>query len=101
MKPPLLALASQSTPTHIFKDIPAGKEEKLSSQISVEYVLVSLLTRKRFFQMSSYIFELPLSAHFPHGSNKINTCAGPTVFVFDLCACGFIYTHTYYTQYVL
>lgn len=37
-QPPLLALASQSTPTHIFEDIPAGKEEKLSSQISVEYV---------------------------------------------------------------
>lgn len=45
--------------------------------------------------MSSYHFELPLSAHFPHGSNKINTCVDPTIFVFDLCACGFIHTYIY------
>lgn len=45
--------------------------------------------------MSSYLFELSLFAHFPHGSNKINTCVGPTIFVFDLCACGFIYTGIY------
>lgn len=90
----------QSTPKHRSKGSITQwgyfcrKGRKVSSTISVECVLVSLLTRK-IFQMSSYHFELLLSVHFPHGSNKINTCVEPTIFVFDLCACGFIHIHIY------
>ena len=41
------------------EDRPTVKEEKMSSLISLECVLVSLLTRKKeIFQMSSYLFEL-------------------------------------------